>query len=86
MVAKDVIMKVEVIANSVVIVKNGIGIRILLKKRIIIPLDMGITVIFINERLDLSAGLAVASGDATAVAVASAKLVEFKNCHIQKLV
>lgn len=33
----------------------------------------------------LSVGMAVASGDATAVAVASAKLVEFKNRHIKKL-
>ena len=41
----------------------------------------------INEEqsLMLSVGMAVASGDATAVAVASAKLVEFKNRHIQKL-
>lgn len=38
-----------------------------------------------EQSLMLSVGMAVASGDATAVAVASAKLVEFKNCHIQKL-
>lgn len=41
----------------------------------------------INEEqsLMLSVGMAVASGDATAVAVASAKLVEFKNRRIHKL-
>lgn len=38
-----------------------------------------------EQSLMLSVGMAVASGDATAVAVASAKLVEFKNRHIQKL-
>lgn len=38
-----------------------------------------------EQNLMLSVGMAVASGDATAVAVASAKLVEFKNRHIQKL-
>lgn len=38
-----------------------------------------------EQSLMLSVGMAVASGDATAVAIASAKLVEFKNRHIQKL-
>lgn len=38
-----------------------------------------------EQSLMLSVGMAVASGDATAVAVASAKLVEFKNRHIKKL-
>lgn len=38
-----------------------------------------------EQSLMLSVGMAVASGNATAVAVASAKLVEFKNRHIQKL-
>lgn len=38
-----------------------------------------------EQSLMLSVGIAVASGDVTAVAVASAKLVEFKNRHIQKL-
>ena len=38
-----------------------------------------------EQSLMLSVGMAVASGDATAVAVASAKLIEFKNRHIQKL-
>jgi len=38
-----------------------------------------------EQSLMLSVGMAVASGDAPAVAVASAKLVEFKNRHIQKL-
>lgn len=38
-----------------------------------------------EQRLMLSVGMAVASGDAIAVAVASAKLVEFKDRHIQKL-
>lgn len=38
-----------------------------------------------EQSLMLSVGMAVASGDATAVAVSSAKLVEFKNRHIQKL-
>lgn len=41
----------------------------------------------INEEqsLMLAVGMAVASGDATAVAVASANLVEFKNRHIKQL-
>lgn len=39
-----------------------------------------------EQSLMLSVGMAVASGDATTVAVASAKLVEFKNRHIRKLV
>lgn len=38
-----------------------------------------------EQSLMLSVGMAVASGDATAVAITSAKLVEFKNRHIQKL-
>lgn len=38
-----------------------------------------------EQVLMLSVGMAVASGDATAVAIASAKLVEFKNRHIKKL-
>lgn len=38
-----------------------------------------------EQSLMLSVGMAVASGDATAVAVASAKLVEFKNRHIKML-
>lgn len=38
-----------------------------------------------EQSLMLSVGMAVASGDATAVAVASAKLVEFKNRHIRQL-
>lgn len=38
-----------------------------------------------EQSLMLSVGMAVASGDATAVAVASAKLVEFKNRHIKQL-
>ncbi len=38
-----------------------------------------------ERRLMLSVGMAVASGNATAVAVASAKLVEFKNRHIKQL-
>lgn len=38
-----------------------------------------------EQNLMLSIGMAVASGNATAVAVASAKLVEFKNRHIKKL-
>lgn len=38
-----------------------------------------------EQSLMLSVGMAVASGDATAVAVASAKLVDFKNRHIHKL-
>lgn len=38
-----------------------------------------------EQQLMLSVGMAVASGDATAVAMASAKLVEFKNRHIEKL-
>lgn len=38
-----------------------------------------------EQSLMLSVGMAVASGDATAVAIASAKLVEFKNRHIKKL-
>lgn len=33
----------------------------------------------------LSVGMAVASGDANAVAIASANLVAFKNRHIEKL-
>lgn len=39
----------------------------------------------VEQSLMLSVGMAVASGDATAVAVASAKLVEFKNRYILKL-
>lgn len=38
-----------------------------------------------EQSLMLSVGMAVASGDATAVAVASAKLVEFQNRHIKQL-
>lgn len=38
-----------------------------------------------EQSLMLSVGMAVASGDAASVAVASAKLIEFKNRHIQKL-
>lgn len=38
-----------------------------------------------EQSLMLSVGMAVASGDATAVAVTSAKLVEFKNRHIKQL-
>lgn len=38
-----------------------------------------------EQSLMLSVGMAVASGNATAVAVASAKLVEFKNRHIKQL-
>lgn len=38
-----------------------------------------------EQSLMLSIGMAVASGDSTAVAVASAKLVEFKNRHIKQL-
>lgn len=38
-----------------------------------------------EQNLMLSVGMAVASGDATAVAIASAKLVEFKNRHIRQL-
>lgn len=38
-----------------------------------------------EQSLMLSVGMAVASGDATAVAIASAKLVEFKNRHIKQL-
>lgn len=38
-----------------------------------------------EQSLMLSVGMAVASGDATAVAIASAKLVEFKNRHIEQL-
>lgn len=38
-----------------------------------------------EQSLMLSVGMAVASGDATAVAIASAKLVEFKNRYILKL-
>lgn len=38
-----------------------------------------------EQRLMMSVGMAVASGDATAVAIASANLVEFKNRHIKQL-
>ena len=38
-----------------------------------------------EQNLMLSVGMAVASGDAAAVAVTSAKLVEFKNRHIKRL-
>ncbi len=41
----------------------------------------------INEEqsLMLAVGMAVASGDANAVAVATTNLIAFKNCHIEKL-
>ena len=38
-----------------------------------------------EQKLMLSVGMAVASGDANAVAIASANLVAFKNRHIEKL-
>lgn len=38
-----------------------------------------------EQRLMLSVGMAVASGDASAVAIASADLIAFKNRHIEKL-
>lgn len=38
-----------------------------------------------EQKLMLSVGMAVASGDASAVAIASANLVAFKNRHIEKL-
>lgn len=38
-----------------------------------------------EQKLMLSIGMAVASGDANAVAIASANLVAFKNRHIEKL-
>ena len=38
-----------------------------------------------EQSLMLSVGMAVASGDATAVAIASAKLIDFKNRHIKQL-
>lgn len=38
-----------------------------------------------EQKLILSVGMAVASGDANAVAIASANLVAFKNRHIEKL-
>lgn len=38
-----------------------------------------------EQKLMLSVGMAVASGDANAVAIASANLVAFKNRHIKKL-
>lgn len=39
-----------------------------------------------EQKLMLSVGMAVASGDANAVAIASANLIAFKNRHITKLV
>ena len=38
-----------------------------------------------EEGLMMSVGMAVASGDATSVAIATAKMIEFKNRHIAKL-
>lgn len=38
-----------------------------------------------EQSLMMSVGMAVASGDATAVAIATAKMIEFKNRHIAKL-
>lgn len=38
-----------------------------------------------EQKLMLSVGMAVASGDASAVAIASADLIAFKNRHIEKL-
>lgn len=56
MVVNRAIMKIKVTVNNVVIAKSGIGIKILLKKQIIMFLSMDIGVIFANELLLSSGG------------------------------